>query len=60
MKTSTLTKPPALPLGAPGRPPNERYRERYGLILVVDDEAAQMALFNRLVNEGFKPRVVVT
>lgn len=60
MKTSTLTKLPALPEGAPGRPPNDRYRERYGLILVVESEASQMELYKRLVNEGFKPRVVVT
>lgn len=60
MKTSAQTGLPPLPEGAPGRPPNDRYRERYGLILVVPDEAAQMELYARLVGEGFKPRVVVT
>lgn len=58
--TSDTIPLPPLPENAPGRPSNLRYREQYGLILTVSDPAEQERVFNSLVKQGFKPRVVVT
>ncbi|OYU38596.1 MAG: hypothetical protein CFE33_14985 [Pseudorhodobacter sp. PARRP1] len=58
--TSDTIPLPPLPDDAPGRPSNLRYREQYGLILKVDGPAEQERVFNSLVKQGFKPRVVVT
>lgn len=52
--------PPPLPDGAPGRPKANRYRAQYGVIVVCRDEAHQIEVFERLLQQGFKPRVVVT
>ena len=58
--TSDTIPLPPLPENAPGRPSNLRYREQYGLILKVEGAAEQERVFNSLVKQGFKPRVVVT
>lgn len=60
MQTSRQIAAPPLRPGAPGKPAAPRYRQQFGLILVFDDEAAQKAGFEALVEAGFKPRVVVT
>lgn len=60
MKASATIPPPPLPEGAPGKPPNNRYREQYGVIVKVPDACAQKRLFDDLVKQGLKPRVVVT
>jgi hypothetical protein len=57
--SKTLPKPD-LPPGAPGRPDKPRYRRQYGVIVLLPDEAAQIAAFERLRKQGFKCRVVVT
>lgn len=52
---------PKLPANAPGIPPNNRYREQYGVILVCPDESAQTALYEALeALRGCKIKVVVT
>lgn len=39
---------PALPDGAPGKPPQDRYRKRQGVIVVCEDEADQKAIYEGL------------
>jgi hypothetical protein len=51
---------PPLPEGAPGRPPNNRYKAQFGLIVIAADEAEQQSFFARLIAMGFQPKVVVT
>ncbi len=60
MRRSAKLDPPPLPPGAPGIPKGRRYRQQYGVILVVESEAAQIAAFDHLASLGYKPRVVVT
>jgi hypothetical protein len=60
MKTSVTLPLPPLPDGAPGTPKDNRYREQYGVIVTMPDEARQQEVFDGLVKQGFKPRVVVT
>lgn len=57
--TATIPLPP-LPEGAPGAPADNRYREQYGVIVTVPDADEQKRVFDDLVRQGFKPRVVVT
>ncbi|MDR3055266.1 MAG: hypothetical protein LBU53_07680 [Zoogloeaceae bacterium] len=45
---------PKQPLGKNGF----KYQERYGVIILCDDEKAQQTLFNKLKAEGYKLRVV--
>jgi len=59
---STMSKDalPPLPADAPGAP-NFRYREQYGVVLVCDDEASQIRLFETLNDiKKSKIKVVVT
>lgn len=58
-RSSTLPKP-ELPPGAPGQPKGTRYRRQYGVIVLLEDEAAQVDAFGRLRRQGYKCRVVVT
>lgn len=52
---------PPLPEGAPGIPPNDRYRNQYGVVLVCPNEAAQIDLYNALQSlKTAKIKVVVT
>ncbi|MCG2606673.1 MAG: hypothetical protein KBO60_26835 [Achromobacter sp.] len=60
MTTSTTLPKPDLPPGAPGVPKGTRYRRQYGVIVLLEDEAAQVNAFGRLRRQGFKCRVVVT
>lgn len=60
MKASLNHPLPPLPEGAPRRPSDNRYREQFGVIVKTPDEASQQAVFEALVKQGFKPRVVVT
>jgi len=58
-RSTTLPKP-ELPPNAPGVPKGTRYRRQYGVIVLLEDEAAQIDAFGRLRHQGFKCRVVVT
>lgn len=52
---------PPLPDNAPGIPVGNRYKNQYGIVLVCQDEQAQINLYNAL--EGLrstKIKVVVT
>lgn len=52
---------PPLPDNAPGIPAGNRYKNQYGIVLVCQDEQAQINLYNAL--EGLrstKIKVVVT
>jgi len=60
MRTSARIDPPPLPQGAPGVPKGRRYRQQYGVIIVVENEVAQIAAYDHLTSLGYKPRVVVT
>ena len=60
MKASEAIPLPPLPEGAPGAPSANRYREQYGVIVTVPDQTEQKRVFESLVKQGFKPRVVVT
>jgi len=59
-KTSSTIPLPPLPPGAPGRPANNRYKEQYGVIVLVATSDAQKDLFEGLFKLGFKCRVVTT
>lgn len=51
---------PPLPAGAPGVP-TFKYREQFGVVLVCEDEAAQMRLYEALKDiKTSKIKVVVT
>lgn len=45
---------------APGEPGGAGYSEQYGVIVICQDEQHQKAVFDQLVAEGHKVRVVVT
>lgn len=51
---------PSLPEEAPGRPATERYREQFGVIVLCTDETEHKDVYERLVELGFKCRVVRT
>jgi len=51
---------PDLPADAPGRPERPRYKPQFGVIAIVDDEAAQADLFQAFKLLGFKTKVVST
>lgn len=52
---------PPLPAGAPGVPPQNRYKEQYGVILVCACEADQMKVYEALAAiKDCKIKVVVT
>ena len=53
-------KLPPLPPGAPGRPPNERYREQYGVIVICDSEEHQKRVYDALSARHPKIKVVRT
>ena len=60
MKASDLTPLPDLPPGAPGRPTGRRYRQQFGVIVLVEDEDAQRAVFDALTAQGHRCKVVCT
>lgn len=60
MKASETLPLPPLPEGAPGALSDNRYREQYGVIVTVPDAEEQKRVFDDLLRQGFKPRVVVT
>jgi len=39
---------PPLPAGAPGKPPEDRYRKRQGIIIICDSETEQQAVYEGL------------
>lgn len=45
---------------SPGAPAGERYKEQYGVIVLCADEANQKAAFERLQEEGYECKIVVT
>lgn len=51
---------PPLPEEAPGRPVKERYREQFGVIVLCADEAEHRVVYERLIAQGFRCRVVRT
>jgi hypothetical protein len=57
--SKSLPKPDLAP-DAPGRPSTPRYRRQYGVIVLLADEAAQIAAFAALRGQGYKCKVVVT
>ena len=58
MKTSTTRPLSPLPDGAPGRPAGERYKNRYGVIVLCKDESHQQTIYNTLRADGHTLRVV--
>jgi hypothetical protein len=61
LPTDPKEKLPPLPAKAPGIPPNDRYREQYGVILVCSGEAEQRRLYEALADiKTSKIKVVVT
>ena len=60
MQTSQTIPLPDLPDGAPGVPKDNRYRQQFGVIVLADDEAAQIALFDELIARGHRCKVVAT
>lgn len=58
-KSQTIPLPP-LPADTYGKPKGNRYKRQFGVIAIVQDEAAQIALFDRLAAEGLKCKVVNT
>jgi len=60
LAASTSIPKPDLPPSAPGRPRSDRYRRQYGVIVLLEDETAQIAAFENLRQQGFKCRVVAT
>ena len=58
MKTSKTRPLPPLPDGAPGRPAGDRYKNRYGVIVLCRDEGHQQAVYDALRADGHKLRVV--
>ena len=57
--SKTLPKPDLAP-DAPGRPATPRYRRQYGVIVLLPDEATQLAAFEALRAQGYTCKVVVT
>lgn len=59
-----LQEPPdtadALGAGRGGTPPEDRYQEQYGVIVICGDEAHQESVYDELVRQGFNCRVVAT
>lgn len=52
---------PPLPENSTGIPPDSRYREQYGVVLVCPDEADQKAVYDGLkAISGCKVKVVTT
>lgn len=52
---------PRLPVGAPGRPPDPRYKEQYGVIVICGTEPAQRRIYEALAElAACKVRVVTT
>ncbi len=63
MKSKPLSQTlplPDLPEGAPGRPAKPRWRPRWGVIALCDDEADQKALYEELLPKGRKLKLVRT
>jgi hypothetical protein len=60
LKTSKKLEPPELPVGTPGRPQKERYKEQYGVIVVLLSEEDQRIAYDQLQALGHKCRVVTT
>ncbi len=58
-KSSEMNLPP-LPPGCHGVPKGNRYKQQFGVIVLVQDEPAQKALFEELKAQGRKCRVVNT
>lgn len=53
-------KLPPLPPGSPGRPPNNRYREQYGVIVICSSEDHQKRVYASLSAKHAKVKVVRT
>lgn len=51
---------PPLPEGAPARPPQGRYREQYGLVIICADAREQESLYEALLALRSCPLRVVT
>lgn len=60
MTASASIPLPDLPAGAPGRPPGNRYRQQFGVIVLVWDEVEQRQLFEALTAQGRTCKVVCT
>ncbi|SDW66467.1 hypothetical protein SAMN05444385_10356 [Tritonibacter mobilis] len=58
-KSKDIPLPP-LPADTHGKPKGNRYKRQFGVIVIVKDEAAQIALFDRLTAESLKCKVVNT
>jgi hypothetical protein len=57
--SSKIPLPPLAP-GCHGIPKGNRYKQQFGVIVLVQDEPAQKALFEELKAQGRKCRVVNT
>jgi sporulation protein YlmC with PRC-barrel domain len=55
-----LVLPEGAPVTGAPEPPEGRYREQYGVIVICQDEADQRQVYERLTNQGLECRVVVT
>ncbi|ACL05229.1 hypothetical protein Dalk_3541 [Desulfatibacillum aliphaticivorans] len=51
---------PTKPTKKPRAVPECRYREQYGVIVICKDENDQKKVYEKLLKQGFKPRVVAT
>ncbi|UWQ92970.1 hypothetical protein K3727_09395 [Rhodobacteraceae bacterium M382] len=60
MPKSTEIPLPPLPSDAPGIPKGTRYKPQFGVIVLVEDEPKQKALFDRLIQDGHRCKVVTT
>jgi hypothetical protein len=58
-KSAEIPLPPLAP-GSHGIPKGKRYKQQFGVIVLVQDEPAQKALFEEMKAQGRKCRVVNT
>lgn len=60
MKASQSIPLPKLPDDAPGLPKGRRYKQQWGVIVILKSEAEQIAVFNDLAAQGYHCKVVCT
>ncbi len=60
MKASETLPLPDLPAGCAGIPKGSRYKQQWGIIILVASEAAQIAEFEKLTALGYRCKVVCT
>ncbi|AZV77924.1 hypothetical protein EBB79_08465 [Parasedimentitalea marina] len=58
-KSEEINLPP-LPPGTHGIPKGNRYKQQFGVIVLVQDEPAQKSLFEQLTGHGHRCKVVNT